>query len=114
VKTGFLGRIRLSTVVLITIGVFDLVTTLMLLGLGMHEGNPFFAQYAQSPLALAATKILFLAGPIALLEFARKYSPRSAEQGTWVAAGAYFTLYVLHLIQYLIDSPVQPHLRLFA
>ena len=87
---------------LITIGVFDLTTTLILLRLGMHEGNPFFSRFAEQgafPLALA--KAAFLAGPIALLELARKYSPKSAEQGTWVAAGCYFMLYALHLMEYV-------------
>ena len=101
-NAGFWGRVRLSTAVLVTIGLFDLVTTIILLRLGMRESNPFFNQFAESgPAVLATAKLAFLAGPIALIEIARKYSPRSAEQGTWVAAGCYFGLYAVHLLQYL-------------
>ena len=95
-------KLRLSTLVLIAIGLFDLATTLMLLHLGMKEGNPFFSRFAMAgPVPLIATKVAFLAGPIALLEIARKHAPKSAEQGTWIAAACYLALYGSHLISYL-------------
>ncbi len=93
-------RLHLSTVILITIGLVDLCSTLLLVQLGMKEGNPFFAYYLSNPLAFAAAKLAFLAAPVALLEIARKYRPHSAEQGTWIAAIGYFALYAGHLLAY--------------
>ena len=94
------GRVHLSTVVLATIGAIDLVSTLMLMNVGAREANPIFgplAAYGSLPFALA--KLVFLIGPILLLEFVRTKHPQTAEQGTWVAAGAYFLLYATHLIR---------------
>lgn len=97
----FRSEVRLSTLALVTIGMFDLVTTLMWLHLGFGEGNPAFAAIAQNwgSVGLALAKLLFLAAPIALLEYARQRRPVSAELGTWVAAGLYGFLYASHLIQ---------------
>ena len=47
-------------------------------------------------------KLVFVVGPILLLEFVRKTHPRSAEQGTWIAAGFYGMLYVMHLVRHLV------------
>ena len=94
-------HVRLSTMVLVTVAMFDLVTTLMLLNMGFGESNPLFAplvQLGSIPFALA--KLVFLAIPILVLEFARKYRPSSAEQGTWIAAGAYIGLYLLHIVRH--------------
>lgn len=94
-----LNRVHLSTLCLLTIGTFDLLTTLMWLKIGGLEGNPLFAGFAMhSPLRLVGAKLAFLFGPVLLLEFARRYRPRSAELGTWVAAIGYAYLYVSHLL----------------
>lgn len=84
---------------LLTIGTFDLLSTLMWLRIGGAEGNPLFAGYAMSsPLVLVGVKLPFLFGPVLMLEFARRYRPVTAEIGTWVAAIAYLYLYVSHLL----------------
>lgn len=98
---GFFGRhVRLSTLCLTTVALFDLVTTMVLLGRGMEEGNPLFASFLeQGPQVFVAAKVLFLAGPILILEYVRTKNPRSAEQGTWLAFLAYAGLYGAHLMQ---------------
>lgn len=91
--------IRLSTAVLVAIGLFDLVTTLMLMRMGVREGNPIFSALAgYGSLAFAAGKVVMLGGPILLLEYVRTIRPRSAEQGTWIAVIAYGGLYGYHLL----------------
>lgn len=91
--------LRLSTVVLLTIALFDLVTTIMWLNAGQREGNPLFAYVAEhGNLALAAAKMIYLVIPIVILEYARSKKPLTAELGTWIAAGAYAYLYVGHLL----------------
>lgn len=101
-KKGLLqGHVHTSTVVLVTIAMFDLVTTLMLLNQGFGESNPIFAPLvARGSLVFSLGKLLFLAVPVLILEFARKHHPKSAEQGTWIAAIAYGTLYLLHLVRH--------------
>lgn len=89
-KTLSSGRVHLSTLVLVTIALFDLVTTLMWLNAGHGEGNPFFAWLAsRGSLAFALGKLAFLAPPILLIEWARTKRPITAEIGTWAAAGLY-------------------------
>lgn len=91
-------EVKLSTACLTTIALFDLVTTVILLGRGMGEGNPLFAWllgFGIWPFVLG--KVVFLAGPILILEYARTKNPELAEIGTWVAFLAYLMLYVRHL-----------------
>jgi hypothetical protein len=94
------NRIYLSTVVLLTVGITDLVATLGWLQLGHQEGNPLFhALWSVGPSAFILGKTLFLLGPVALLEYARGRSPLSAEQGTWLAAAAYLALWGTQLVR---------------
>jgi hypothetical protein len=96
----FKTEVRLSTACLVTIGLFDLLTTVMLFGRGMGEGNPLFAWLLQfGPWAFVLGKVLFLAGPILIIEFARQRHPQSAEQATWLAFGAYSCLYIVQLLR---------------
>lgn len=100
-RVGLLGsEVRLSTLCLVTVGLFDLVTTMVFLAIGGEEGNPLFAGlFAEyGPLGLVLGKVVFLAGPVLLLEYVRTKSPVSAEQGTWVAFLAYLALYGSHLL----------------
>jgi hypothetical protein len=98
------GRVHTSTLVLVTIGMFDLVTTILLLGMGMNESNPIFGwlldYYGLTWFVMG--KLAFLAGPVLLLEFVRTKHPRSAEQGTWVAAAFYALLYIVHLLRIVV------------
>ncbi len=92
-------HVRLSTLALTTVALFDLVTTLMWLNMGHGEGNPFFARLAElgtGPFVL--TKLAFLVVPILALEYARTKRPLSAEIGTWVAALAYAGLWGSHVL----------------
>jgi hypothetical protein len=85
---------------LVGIGLFDLVSTLMLMSRGYAwEANPLFAWLASHgsfPFAIA--KVAFLAIPILILEYARERSPKSAEQGTWLAVVCYALFYLSHLL----------------
>jgi hypothetical protein len=73
----------------------DLITSLLWLHVASAsgEGNPLFSWLAsQGSVAFALGKIVFLAGPIAILEYARKFKPRTAEYGTWLATFLYLML----------------------
>ncbi len=92
--------VHLSTLCLVTLGLFDLVSTVLLFNRGFGEGNPLFSWLASmGPFAFVFGKVAFLAGPILLLEYVRKTRPDTAETGTWVAFIVYATLYVLQLLR---------------
>lgn len=92
-------EVRLSTVVLLTIGTFDLVTTLIWLNRGGAEGNPLFAEFARhGSLALVFAKLIYLIIPVLILEYARSKRPISGELGTWIAAALYAYLYIRSLL----------------
>lgn len=93
-------EVHLSTLCLVTLGLFDLVTTVLLFGRGFGEGNPLFAWLAgYGPWAFVMGKVAFLVGPILVLEYARKTRPESADQATWIAFIAYAFLYVVQLLR---------------
>jgi hypothetical protein len=90
--------VRLSTLCLLLVGMADLITSLMWLNAGYGEGNPFFAWLAShGSIPFAAGKVVFLAGPIGILEYARTKRPAAAEVGTWVATVLYLLLLGLHI-----------------
>lgn len=92
-------KTHLSTALLVSVGLFDLLTTIAWLNMGGQEGNRYFARlWEQSPPAFVAMKLVFLFGPVAILEWARKKSPKSAEQGTWLAFGFYVLFWGSHVI----------------
>lgn len=80
---------------------FDLVTTIMLLGRGFGEGNAFFAFLLGTfgPVGFIVGKLAFTVGPILMIEYARTKRPESAEAGAWIAFLLYFFLYVRHIVQ---------------
>jgi len=92
--------VHLSTLCLVTLGLFDLVSTILLFGRGFGEGNPLFSWLAaMGPFPFVCGKVVFLVGPILILEYARKTRPETAEVGTWAAFVVYATLYVLQLLR---------------
>lgn len=96
-------RVHLSTLVLVTIALFDLFTTVLMLNVGFGESNPIFSPLVDLGFPIfVSMKLVFLVGPVFLLEYARLKHPISAEQGTWIAAGFYGMLYIIHLVRYLI------------
>ncbi len=96
------GRVHLSTLCLVILATFDLVTTLFWLHIGFGEGNPFFAAIAArfGGIGFAIAKLIFVFVPVGILEYARKKRPITAEIGTWVAFLAYGFLYLRHLVNY--------------
>ncbi|HWP31734.1 MAG TPA: DUF5658 family protein [Fimbriimonadales bacterium] len=100
-KNWWRGRVRLSTLCLVTVILFDLVTTLFLLNQGFGEANPIFANLAKKgEWALVSGKLMFTIIPLLILEWARTKRPFTAEIGTWTAFIAYTWLYVLNLLRY--------------
>lgn len=92
--------VRLSTLVLVTVALFDLVSTLMWLNMGHGEGNPLFAYLASigtGPFVLG--KLMFLVLPLLAIEYARTKRPITAEIGTWFAATAYIGLWASHVLR---------------
>ena len=95
-----MARPRLSTTVLVTVAAFDLVTTIFWLRMGQKEGNPLFAYFASlGDVPFICAKVVYVAVPIGILEYARTKRPKSAEIGTWIAALVYIYLYASHLLQ---------------
>ena len=93
------SRVHLSTLVLVTVALFDLVTTLMWLNAGQGEGNPFFASLAyHGSVPFVIGKLAFLALPVLAIEWARTKRPLTAEIGTWVAAIAYAYMWGSHVL----------------
>ena len=93
------SKVRLSTLVLVTVAMFDLVSTLVWMNAGQGEGNPFFANLAaHGSLAFVGGKLLFLALPVVLIEWARTKRPLTAEIGTWIAALGYVYLWGSHVL----------------
>lgn len=88
------GRVQLSTLCLVTLGLADLIFTMLLMGRGFQEGNPIFRGLlnAFGPAGFVAGKVGLLAGPVLVLEYVRTKNPKSADQGTWIAFAAYFFL----------------------
>ena len=100
VRTLFVGNIRLSTIMLVTIGLFDLVASLALFRVGYTEGNPLFRYLLeQSQASFIFGKIFFLAAPIAMLEYAHALKPKTGDIGTWVAFWLYAGIYVAHMLR---------------
>lgn len=94
------GKVHISTLALATLGLVDLISSMILFSIGMREANPFFGPlFNLSPLYFSIAKVIFLGGPILLLEYSRKHRPWSAEIGTWVAFVLYFYILVSHLLQ---------------
>ena len=93
-------KVRLSTLVLVTIATFDLVSTLAWMNSGQLEGNPLFAWLARfGSIPFVLGKLVFLLLPIAVIEWARKQRPVTAEIGTWVAAALYGFLWARHVLE---------------
>ena len=101
-ESGLLANhVHLSTACLVTVGLVDLMFTIMLLGRGFGEGNPIFRFLLQEfgPAGFIGGKVFLLAGPVLLLEWVRTKKPVSAEQGTWIAFIAYFGLLALQFLR---------------
>jgi len=94
----FRSRVRASTLSLLIVGMGDLVSSLAWLHAGYGEGNPLFSWLANhGSIWFALGKVLFLAGPIAILEYARLFRPKAAELGTWLATLLYLALLSTHV-----------------
>ena len=90
-------RLSKESILIIVIGVLDMVSTLAWIqSRGAQEANPVFQYYlALGPFWFAAMKLLLLAGPVFLLEWARRRRPRFALVGSRFAIAAYLLLYVV-------------------
>lgn len=90
-------KIARESVYIAVIGVADLVTTLLWVKYhGASEGNPVFSLYLRMGFAwFVLMKLILLACPLFLLEFARRRRPRFTLKASRFAIGAYCGLYVV-------------------
>src|SRR6266699_2705460 len=96
-KTERKRRVAVESVIILAIGVIDLVTTLVWVRqAGAREANPIFRSYLDlgTPYFIAA-KMLLLAGPIILLEWARRRRPAFTRLASRFAIAAYAFAYVV-------------------
>jgi hypothetical protein len=86
-----------ESLILFVIGVADLATTLLWVNShGATEANPVFAHYlAEGPFVFALMKLVLLAAPIYLLEWARCHRPIFTLRAARFAIGAYLVLYAV-------------------
>jgi hypothetical protein len=79
------------------IGLADLVATIEFIERhGAHEANPIFRLlWDLGPAAFIGAKLLCLAGPIAILEWARRHNPRFVLGASRVVIVAYVACYGL-------------------
>jgi len=98
-NTPEMVRMKLSkeSVLLICIGVLDLVSTLIWVNHhGAQEANPIFRTYLElGPMWFALMKIVMLAAPIYLLEWAGRRRPEFTRFASRFAVGAYLLMYVV-------------------
>ena len=93
------SRVYLSTAVLLTLGLTDLVATLAWLRMGHAEGNRLFAAlWSVGPGVFIIAKTAFILGPVGVLEWVRTKRFWTAEVGMWLAASLYAILWTSHLL----------------
>jgi tellurite resistance protein TehA-like permease len=93
------------------VGIADLATTLYWVGHhGAEEANPIFNLYLSMGAGwFAIVKLIMLAMPIVLLEYARRRKPKVAHRGAQFAFCAYIGLYGLGVAKLNPDIvPLQP------
>jgi len=90
-------KIARESVIIAIIGLADLVTTVTWVSYhGAQEANPVFAHYLSLGLGwFAFMKLVLLAAPIYLLEWARRRRPKFTLNASRFAIGAYCGLYVI-------------------
>jgi len=90
-----LGRLSPEAAALIVVCVADLATTMVALAMGLAcEGNPLMAPLARAGLpTLVGAKIALVAGPLAVLEWARRHRPRFTAIAMRVCVGLYLAAY---------------------
>ena len=102
-------KIARESIWIAIIGLADLITTVLWVRYhGAHEANPVFAHYLQMGLAwFALMKLVLLAGPIFVLEWARRKNPRFTLRAARFAIGAYCGLYIVGFL-HLNPNAVRP------
>jgi hypothetical protein len=88
-------RILRESWIIACIGIADLVTTLIWVhNHGAKEANPLFAHYlAMGSVWFAVMKLVLLAGPIFLLEWASRHRPVFTRRASQFAIAAYVVMY---------------------
>jgi hypothetical protein len=116
-----ISKMRLSkeSILLIGIGSLDLTSTLIWVqNHGAQEANPLFQHYMEmGPIWFAAMKIVMLAAPIFLLEWARRRRPNFTRYASRFAACAYLLMYIVGVSklnpQFFQPKPQQMALALY-
>lgn len=99
--------------ILIVICIADLIITLALLTKGAVEANPWMKSYLEMGVGyFILIKVMFVIGPIAILEWARRHRPQFVKQMSRLAIAAYLASYFSFMVRYNVipisRSPVSP------
>jgi hypothetical protein len=88
-------KIARESWLILVIGLADLVTTIVFIRAhGAQEANPLFRRYWEmSPAAFVVAKLMLLAGPLAILEWARRRNPRFVMFALRTAIAGYVVMY---------------------
>lgn len=99
-----------ESIAIAMIGIADLATTLMWVHQhGAREANPVFAHYlAMGPVWFSLMKLVCLAAPIFLLEWARRRRPKFTLWASRFAITAYVMLYGIGFVR-LNGALLRPH-----
>jgi hypothetical protein len=94
-------KLSRESVIIFCVGAADLATTLLWTHThGAEEGNPLFAHYlAMGPFVFAVVKLVMLAAPIFLLEWARNHRPVFTMRAARFGIAAYLVLYGVGVIR---------------
>ncbi len=87
--------------ILVVISIADLIITLVLLTKGAVEANPWMKSYLIMGVGyFILVKVMFVVGPIAILEWARRHRPQFVKQMSRLAIAAYLTSYFSFMVRY--------------
>lgn len=107
------AKISKENLIILAIGMADLVTTIYWIkNHGADEANPLFRYYLEMGLPwFAAMKIVLLAGPILMLEWAWRHRPAFTQFGARFAIVAYLIMYgigVVRINSHLLNANPEP------
>jgi hypothetical protein len=103
-------RPRAQTVALAAIGIADLVTTLLFVGLAnAAEANPLMAPFLErGPITFIQAKLTLLLAPLFVIEVARKRNPTFVRNAVNAAIVMYVGLYVVGVSHVNGSAPKYP------
>jgi hypothetical protein len=94
-------KIARETWIIAAIGIADLMTTIVFIrNHGAQEANPLFRHYWEMGIpAFIMAKLVCLAGPLLVLEWARRSNPRFVSRALRTAIVGYLSFYIVGYMQ---------------